>query len=216
MNLKIDGKNVWKKRIKEQTQFIHLLEDAFETEITTKSFGFYPNKIYFGTSLTADPLYTKQMKPTWMKIKKMLEKNKFEAYAPFLITDPHAKTPDKFDSYELRDLDHVQVLTAEIALFDLNRPSHGVGQEIELGVFMPKIGFAKEGVSRMTKGMPGFLVINYKTENELLKILEEIFKRENYKKEPFYTRRCDSHKTPSIFKGKTCLNCFHSKFLHEV
>lgn len=156
LHLKIDGKAIWKKRIQNQTQFIHLLEDIFGTEITTRSFGFYPNKIYFGTPLTSDSLYTKKTRALWLKLKKTIEKLNWKVYAPFGKTDPHAKTPDNLDSYQIRDLDHVQVLTAEVAFFDLNRPSHGIGQEIEMSFSIPKIGFSKEKVSRLVKGMPGF------------------------------------------------------------
>lgn len=216
LNLRVGGRPIWKKRIQNQTQFIHLLEDVFETEITTKSFGFYPNKIYFATPLTSDPVYTKKMKPVWLKIKKMLENLGWEVYTPFAKTDPHAKTPDTLDSYQIRDLDHIQVLTAEVALFDLNRPSHGVGQEIEMSVFMPTIGFSQERMSRMVKGMPGFLPLNYKNEKELIKILRQIFKRENFKKEPFYLAKCPSHPTQSVFKGENCLNCLCTSYLHRV
>lgn len=216
LNLKINSKSVWKKRIQNQTQFIHLLEDAFGTEITTKSFGFYPNTIYFATPLTSDPLYTEKTKPLWLKIKRILEKLGWDVYAPFDKTDPHSKTPDNLTSYEIRDLDHIKVLTAEIALFDLNRPSHGVGQEIEMSVFMPTIGFSKERIGRMTKGMPGFLAVNYKDDKKLLDLIKKIFKRGNYKKEPFYLSRCPNHPTQSILKGKTCLNCLFAANLHTA
>lgn len=216
LHLKIDGKTIWKKRIQNQTQFIHLLEDVFGTEITTRSFGFYPNKVYFGTPLTSDPLYTKKTRPLWLKLKQTIEKLNWEVYAPFGKTDPHAKTPDNLDSYQIRDLDHVQVLTAEVAFFDLNRPSHGIGQEIEMSFSIPKIGFSKEKVSRLVKGMPGFLIINYDGETELTNILERIFKREDYRKEPFYLSRCFKHSMQSIFKGKNCINCEFADYLHSV
>lgn len=216
LNLKINSRSVWKKRIQNQTQFIHLLEDTFATEITTRSFGFYPNKIYFATPLTSDPLYTQKTKPLWIKIKRMLERLRWDIYAPFDHTDPHSKTPDTLDSYEIRDLDHIRVLTAEVALFDLNRPSHGVGQEIEMSVFMPTIGFSKERISRMTKGMPGFLAVSYKNDKELLEIMKKIFQRKNYKKEPFYLSKCSNHPTQSIFKGKNCLNCLFAPILHTA
>ncbi len=216
LNLKLSGKAVWKKRIQNQTQFIHLLEDVFGTEITTKSFGFYPNKVYFGTPLTSDPLYTQNTKPMWVKIKKTIEKLGWEVYAPFDRTEQKKKTPDTLNSYEIRDLDHIQVLTAEVALFDLNRPSHGVGQEIEMGIFMPTVAFSQTRVSRMTKGMPGFLAINYKDDKELLTIVKKIFQRRNYKKEPFYLDKCANHPTQSVFRGRDCLNCLFSAYLHVI
>lgn len=215
LNLKVDGKAVWKKRMQSQTQFIHLLEDVFGTEITKQSFGFYPGRIYFATPLTSDLQYTQKMRPTWLKILRMLERLGWDVYAPFAKTDPHSKIPDNLDSYQIRDLDHIKVLTAEVALFDLNRPSHGVGQEIEMSVFMPAVGFSQEKVSRMTKGMPGFLPINYQNKKELLKILELLFKRRNYKKEPLYLAKCSKHNAQSVFKGKICLNCQAADYLHS-
>lgn len=214
LNLKVSGRPVWKKRIQNQTQFIHLLEDVFGTEITKQSFGFYPGRIYFATPLTSDPNYTQKMGPTWIKIKRALEHLGWDVYAPFAKTDPHSKIPDNLDSYQIRDLDHIQVLTAEAALFDLNRPSHGVGQEIEMSVFMPTVGFSQERVSRMTKGMPGMIVINYQNEKKLLEVLKEIFSRKNFKKEPFFLSKCPQHTAQSVFKGKVCLNCAVARHLH--
>lgn len=212
----INGKAVFKKRIRSQTQYIHLLEDLFETDISKESFGFYPNKIYFSTPLTSDPKYTQEMKPVWHKIKKNLEKLNWEVYAPFNLTDPHSRNPDSLDSYQIRDLDHIQVMTAEVGLFDLNRPSHGVGQEIQMSMFMPSIGFSQSKVSRMTKGMPGLMILDYKDEKELLGMLSDIFKRQSFRSMPFYLDRCSKHPTQSIFKGKICLNCKYTSKLHEV
>jgi len=216
LKVKVKGKNIWKSRVKHQTQFLHLLEEVFCTEISNESFGFYPNRIYFATSLTADPKYAESMKKTWNKIIKSVEKFDWDVYAPFSKTDPHSKNPDTLDSYQIRDLDHVNVLNAEVALMDLNRPSHGVGQEIEMSLFMPTIGFSKSRVSRMTKGMPGFIVLNYTDENELLNLLIKIFQRKSYKKEPFYLDNCSYHPTKSIFKGLTCLNCNFKEYLHTA
>ncbi len=156
------------------------------------------------------------MKPTWNKIIKELAKLDWDVYAPFNQTDPHSKNPDTLDSYQIRDLDHTQVLTAEVALMDLNRPSHGVGQEIEMSVFMPKIGFAQAKVSRMTKGMPGLMILHYENERELTEMLKQIFKRNGYKKEPFYLAKCHEHPTHTIFKGNVCLNCAFANHLHKV
>src|SRR5690242_15711767 len=120
LNTKINKKNVWKKRIRFQTHYIQLLEDVFESEISHESFAFYPKRIYFSTSLTTDPKYTQSMKPTWNKIIKTIEKLDWDVYAPFNVTDPHAKTFDNLNSAQIRDLDHINVLKAEVALIDLN------------------------------------------------------------------------------------------------
>lgn len=216
LNTTVNGHRVWKDRIRNQSLFLHLLEDVFETDITTQSFGFNPGRIYFATSLTADPAYTNSMKPTWGKMIKDLEKLEWDVYAPFNQTDPHSKNPDTLDSYQIRDLDHIQVMMAEVALIDMNRPSHGVGQEIEMGLFMPKIGFSQARVSRMTKGMPGLLILQYKDEKELRDLLKRIFERKSFKKEPFYLGKCEQHKTQSIFKGAVCLNCEFAEYSHSA
>lgn len=85
-----------------------------------------------------------------------------------------------------------------------------------MATFMPKVGFSQEKVSRMVKGMPGFLVLNYRNERELLTLLKEVFARKSYKKEPFYLEKCPHHHTRSVFKGKTCLNCKFREQLHPV
>lgn len=215
LKVKIQNIPIWKKRVKLQTQFLHLLEEVFDTDISTKAFGFYPRRIYFATPLTSDPEYTKKMKPVWHRMSKMLEKLGWDVYAPFDQSDPHAKIPDNLTSYQIRDLDHIKVLQAEVALMDLNRPSHGVGQEIEMSMFMPTIGFSQSRVSRMSKGMPGFLVINYKNEKELMGIMKKIFTRTSYKKEPFYLGKCQNHAYQTIFKRSECLHCLLQKHLHQ-
>src|ERR1700722_8475092 len=114
-NTKVDKKPIWKRRIKQQTLFLHLLEDVFGTDISKESFGFYPNRIYFATSLTADPVYTKSMISVWHRIIKEIEKFDWEVYAPFDQSNPHSKTPDGLDSYQIRDLDEIQVMLDAVA-----------------------------------------------------------------------------------------------------
>lgn len=217
LSIKLNGKKIWKDRITHQTQLLHLLEEAFGTsDISSESFAFYPKRIYFATSLTADPEYTKSMMPVWHRINKELEKLDWNVYAPFDQSNPHSNLPDGLDSYEIRDLDHINVLKSEVALMDLNRPSHGVGQEIEMSLSVPKIGFSQAKVSRMTKGMPGTIVFNYKDENELISLLKRVFERTSHKKEPFYLDKCPKQITKSIFKGEICLNCEFRSYLHSV
>lgn len=213
---KVNGVSVWKKRIRLQTQFLHLLEDALDTDISSESFGFYPGRIYFATSLTGDIEYTKKMKPIWHKINVFLRKMGYDVYAPFDVTDPHQKIPDNLNSAQIRDLDHINVLKAEIGLMDLNRPAHGVGQEIEMSMFMPTIAFSQGRVSRLSKGMPGMLIFHYKDIKELLQIIKEIFKRRDYKKEPFYVAKCPKHIIASVWKGRECQQCKFEKYLHEM
>jgi len=101
------------------------------------------------------------------------------------------------DSSQIRDLDHMRVSQAEVALMDLHRPSHGVGQEIEMSVFMPTIGFSQVKVSRLVKGMPGMLILHYNDDKELIS-----FTRLHYKKEPFYLGSCPKHKSKVSLKVK--------------
>lgn len=216
LSVKVNGKHIWKERISNQTALLHLVENIFGTDISTKAFGFYPKRIYFATSLTADPVYTKSMISVWHRIIKEIEKFDWEVYAPFDQSNPHSKIPDGLDSYQIRDLDHINVLKSEVALMDLNRPSHGVGQEIEIALSIPKIAFSQTKVSRMAKGVPGMLLLNYKDEKELIDLLKRIFQRTNYKKEPFYLDKCANHPTKSIFKGEMCLNCEFSLYTHSA
>jgi hypothetical protein len=216
LNIKINNTTVWKKRIKLQTQFLHLLDEAFDTDLSSQAFGFYPKRIYFSTPLTSDPEYTKKMKPFWHSIIKILTKQGWDIYAPFDKSDPHSKIPDNLNSNQIRDLDHIKILQAEISLVDLNRPSHGVGQEMEMSMFMPTIGFSQNRVSRLTKGMPGNLILTYTNEKELLHLLKKIFTRTNFKKEPFYLTSCPKHAGQSIFKGKECLCCSFDQYLHQM
>lgn len=216
MNVKVEGKEVWRERIRNQNIYLHLLEPVFGLDITTKSYSFYPGTIYFGTPLTANPEYTKKTKSTWKKIKNLILKSGWkDVYAPFEKTDPHAKIPDKLNAFELSKLDHIRVLTAEVGLFDCNIPSHGIGQEIQLGIFMPVISFSQNRISRMVKGIPGSIFLNYKNEEELLELIKSIFERESYKKQPFYTAKCPKHITYSVFKGKECLRCKFKENIHE-
>lgn len=216
MDTRIDGKEVWRERIKNQTAYLHVLEPIFGLDISNKSYSFYPGTVYFGTPLTANPDYTKKMKPKWIEIKNTILKDGWEnIYSPFEKTDPHSRIPDKLNSFEISKLDHIKVLTAEVGLFDLNIPSHGIGQEIQLGVFMPIIGFSQKKISRMTKGIPGSIFLNYKNNAELLNLIRSIFQRKSYQKEPFYTAKCPKHITHSIFKGRECLRCKLKKNIHE-
>lgn len=212
----VKNQKVWKERVENQTRLVHLLERLFGAEMTNRAFSFYPGRIYFSTPLTSSPAYTEKTRPLWQKIKNLLVELGYQVYAPFEKTDPHARVPDNLSSFEIAELDHVQVLTAEAALMDLNVPSHGVGQEIELGIFLPVFSFAKGRVSRMIKGTPGTMVFSYKNEKELLKILRLVFRRKSYRQEPFYLGKCRKHKVFTIFKGKTCLFCRFQKFLHPL
>ncbi len=207
LNVKVGTKRVWEERVKNQNILTHLLEDSFGTSINLKAFSFYPYKVYFGTPLTCYPQYVSQSKPFWEKIINIFEKNRWNVYAAFQHIDPYAKLPEKFSSFWELDFDHTEVLLSEIVLMDLNFPSHGVGQEIQLSLFQPLIGFSKNRVSRMVKGRPGSLILNYKEEDELYNLLGEIVKRKSYRREPFYIKKCSKHPFKTVFKGRDCLNC---------
>lgn len=213
LNVKIGTKRVWEERVQNQTILIHLLENAFGTNVSLKAFSFYPQKVYFGMPLTSYPEYAKQSKPFWEKIIKVFKKNRWDIYAAFQHIDPQAKLPKKFSSFKELDFDHTEVLLSELVLMDLNYPSHGVGQEIQISLFQPLIGFSKSRVARMVIGRPGSLILKYEKDEELLKLLEEISKRKSYRQEPFYIKKCKHHPMKSIFKGKTCLNCLFKDHL---
>lgn len=215
LNVKVGTKRVWEERVKNQTILTHLLEDSFETSINLKAFSFYPNKLYFGTPLTSYPEYVKKNIPFYEKIINIFESHRWNIYAAYQHVNPYTKLPNKFSSFKELDFDHTEVLLSEIILMDLNNPSHGVGQEVQLSLFQPLIGFSKNRVSRMVKGRPGSLILNYKTDDELFKILEEIAKRKSFSKEPFYIKKCANHPFKTIFKGKICLNCKYKNNLHE-
>jgi len=207
LKVKVGTKRVWQKRVKNQSILTQLIEDSFGTSIDIKAFSFYPNKLYFGTPLTSYPKHLKINRPFYNKITKTFTSNRWKVYAAFTHINPLKKLPPKFGSFEELDFDHTEVLLSELLLMDLNHPSHGVGQEIQLSLFQPLIGFSKNRVSRMVKGRPGSLILSYKEEDELLEILANIAKRKSYKKEPFYIKKCSKHPFKTVFKGKECLNC---------
>jgi len=213
LNVKIGTKRVWEERVQNQTMLIHLLENAFGTDVNLKAFSFYPQKVYFGMPLSFYPEYVKESQPFWEKIIQVFTKNRWNVYAAFEHIDPQAKLPEKFSSFKELDFDHTEVLLSELVLMDLNHPSHGVGQEIQISLFEPLIGFSKNRVPRMVVGRPGSLILKYAKDEELLKLLDEISKRKSYRKEPFYIKKCSHHPLKSIFKGKTCLNCKYKDYL---
>jgi hypothetical protein len=145
-------------------------------------------------------------KNLWNKIVKVLEKNRWKVYSAYKTVDPKKEIPAKFDTFDDLGFGHVQLLTSELVLMDLNYPSHGVGQQLELSLFQPLIGFSKGPVTRMVKGRPGSLILKYKTEDELVEMIDKISKRKSYKKEPFYIKKSPDHFLKSVYKGKLCLN----------
>ena len=94
----------------------------------------------------------------------------------------------------------------------LDHDAHGVGQQLEMSLFQPLIGFSKGPVARMVKGRPGSLILKYETEDQLLNILSQISKRKSYRKEPFYVRKNSSRFLKSVYKGKVCLNTLYKDF----
>ncbi len=213
LKVKIGTKYVWEERVRHQATLVHLLEEAFDTKLNLKAFSFYPNRLYFGMSITSHPEYVKKTKPFWRKIAATLEKNRWNVYSAFRH-NPNLKVPQKFRAFEELNFDYAELLLSELVLMDLNHPSHGVGEELGLSLFQPMIGFSKNPVSRMVKGRPGSLILKYKTEEELLKLLARISKRKSYRLEPFYVKKCSAHALKTVFKGKVCLNCFLKDKLH--
>lgn len=215
LEVKIGTKYVWEERVRHQTTLVHLFEDAFDTKLNFQAFSFYPNRLYFGMPITSFPDYAEKAKPLWEKIDKIFNKNRWKSYAAYHYANPDLKVPAKFTSFEELNFDYVELLLSELVLMDLNYPSHGVGQEVGLSLFQPLIGFSKNPVSRMVRGRPGSLIIKYKTDEELLKILEIISKRKSYRREPFYVKKCSAHSLKTVFKGKICLNCLLKENLYS-
>jgi hypothetical protein len=207
LKVKIGTKYIWEERVRHQATLVHLLEEAFDTKLNLKAFSFYPNRLYFGMSITSHPKYVKETKPFWRKIAKTFEKNRWSVYSAYRHADPNLRVPSKFDAFEELNFDYVELLLSELVLMDLNHPSHGVGEELGLSLFQPVIGFSKNPVSRMVKGRPGTLILKYETGKELLELLAKISKRKSFRLEPFYVRKCSAHSLKTVFKGKTCLNC---------
>ncbi|MBU4209965.1 hypothetical protein KKC08_02715 [Patescibacteria group bacterium] len=213
LKVKIGTKYVWEKRVAQQNSLIHLLENMYGIKLNFRAFSFYPNYLYFGMPITSHP-NIKKAKLLWQKIDKVFEKNRWKTHSAYKYVDPNLDVPKDFDSFEDLGFGHVQLLLSELVLLDFNYPSHGVGLETNLSLLQPLIGFSKNSISRMVKGRPGSLILKYKTEEELLKILCQISKRKSYRKEPFYIKKCPNHPLKAVFKGKTCLNCLFKNNLH--
>lgn len=207
LTVKIGTKYVWEERVRNQATLVHLLEDIFGIKINFRAFSFYPNRLYFGMPITFYPQYINKARPLWEKIVKIFEANRWKVYAAYKHVNPNLAVPTKFSSFDELGFDHVKLLLSELVLMDLNFPSHGVGQQVELSMFQPIIGFSKNPVSRMVRGRPGSLILKYKTDEELLNLLSEIAKRKSFRREPFYIKKCANHPFKAVFKGKTCLNC---------
>ena len=205
LTVKVGTKYVWEDRVRNQTNLVHLLEDIYGIKLNFRAFSFYPNYLYFGMPITNSPIFEKS-KPLWTKITKVFQNNKWKVYSAWEHVNPDLAVPQKIDSFDDLGFGHVQVLLSELVLMDLNYPSFGVGQQIELSLFQPFIGFSKSSVSRMVRGRPGSLILKYKNEDDLLKMLQIITKRKSYKSEPFYTKKSSFRPLTCVFKGKTNLN----------
>lgn len=213
LKVKIATKYVWEERVRHQTILVQLLEEAFNIKLNFRAFSFYPNRLYFGMPLSFNSEYAKSAKPLWQKITNLFEKNRWKVYPAFKHINPHKKLSPKFTSFADVGFGYTQLLLSELVLVDLNVPSHGVGRQLELSLFQPLIGFSKNPVSRMVSGRPGSLILKYKNDEELLKMLTEISKRKSSRKEPFYIKKCCKHPLKSVFKGKCCLNCLFKENL---
>jgi len=208
LKVKIGTKYVWEERVRTQATLVHLLEEMYGIKLNFRALSFYPNYLYFGMPITSHPDIEKA-KPLWQKINKIFVGNHWKVYPAFEYVDPNKEIPPKFDTFDDLGFGHVQLLLSELVLMDLNYPSHGVGQQLELSLFQPLIGFSKNPVSRMVKGRPGSLILKYDQDVELLNMLSQIAKRKSYRSEPFYVKKESSRYLKSVFKGKVCLNSFY-------
>lgn len=211
LTVKVGTKYVWEERVKNQATLVHLLEDVYGIKLNLRAFSFYPNYLYFGMPLTFNPEMSKSIE-LWDKIVKAFEGNKWKVYSAYKNVDPQKEIPKKFDTFDDLGFGHVQLLLSELVLMDLNYPSHGVGQQLDLSLVQPLIGFSKNSVTRMVKGRPGSLILNYENDEQLLNLLSQISKRKSYGNDPFYVKKANGRFLKSIFKGKTNLNNLYKDF----
>lgn len=205
LTVKMGTKYVWEERVRHQTEMVHMLEDMYGIDLNMRAFSFYPNYLYFGMPITYHP-HLEEAKELWTKIGKVFAGHRWKVCSAFEHVVPNSKVPKKFDTFDDLGFDHVQMLLSELVLVDLNYPSLGVGQQMGLSLFQPLIGFSKQPVSRMAIGRPGSLILKYDKDEELLNMLNDISKRKNYQKEPFYVRKSGFRFLKSVYKGKECLN----------
>lgn len=211
LTVKVGTKYVWEDRVRHQSELVHLLEDVYGIKLNLRAFSFYPNNLYFGMPLTFHPNID-ESKILWGKIAKVFEANRWKVYSAFENVDTKKGIPKRLDTFDDLGFGHVQLLLSELVLMDLNHPSHGVGQQLEMSLFQPLIGFSKGPVTRMVKGRPGSLILKYETEEQLLNMLTQISKRKSFRKEPFYIRKNSSRFLKSVYKGKICLNTLYKDF----
>lgn len=205
LKVKVGTKYVWEDRVRQQANLVHMLENVYGIKLNFRAFSFYPNYLYFGGPISNNPNLI-ESKKLWRKVKKVFTNNWWKVYAAYEHVNPNKAIPKKYSNFEDLEFGHVQLLLSELVLVDLNYPSHGVGQQVELSLFQPLIGFSKGNVSRMIRGRPGSLILKYSSDEELLKMLSEISKRKSYQAEPFYVKKHSSRVLKSIYKGKQCLN----------
>jgi hypothetical protein len=208
LTVKVGTKYVWEERVRNQATLVHLLEDVYGIKLNLRAFSFYPNYLYFGMPLTFNPEMQKS-KALWDKIVRVFESNRWKVYSAYKNVDPQKAVPEKFDTFDDLGFGHVQLLLSELVLMDLNYPSHGVGQQLEMSLFQPLIGFSKNSVTRMVKGRPGSLILHYENDEQLLKFLNEISKRKSYARDPFYIKKANGRFLKSVFKGKVNLNSLY-------
>jgi hypothetical protein len=205
LTVKVGTKYVWEDRVAKQATLVHLLEDVYGIKLNLRAFSFYPNQLYFGMPLTFNPTIDSD-KLLWRKIDNIFTKNRWKTYAAFDHVNPTLDIPAQIDTFDDLGFGHVQLLLSELVVMDLNHPSFGVGQQLELSLFQPLIGFSKTPPSRMVKGRPGSLIIKYDTDDELLNIFHQITHRKSFSREPFYIKKHPSRPLKSIYKGKVCLH----------
>lgn len=205
LTTKVGTKYIWEDRVRQQAQLVHLLEDVYGIKLNMRAFSFYPNYLYFGQPLTFNPRLA-ESKLLWNKISQIFSNHRWKVYPAYQHVNTSLEVPAKFDTFDDLGFGHVQLLLSELVLMDLNQPSFGVGQQLELSLFQPLIGFTKNPITRMVKGRPGSLILKYDTDDELLNMLSDISKRKSFSKEPFYVKKGPSRFLKSVYKGKICLN----------
>jgi hypothetical protein len=198
------------KRLDTQQKFLDLFLQYFKEPTNLKTAkDFIPNNIYHSVSFSNHENYTKLYEEERNQTTLAIRKTGWDIWAPYEKTDPgkllkrfnkNTTTNHGHSAQEIADIDFARILKSEVLLLDLNLSSNGIGQETQIGFFIPKIVYTRKRPSMLTGGIPGTLPIFYDDYDELKKILIEIFSRKSYETEPFYI------KNEHIYKGEVDLN----------
>ncbi|MBN1618040.1 hypothetical protein JW887_01700 [Candidatus Dojkabacteria bacterium] len=211
----------WEKyintRCKVQKKFLNLfLRTLHDKSNLQDAFSFTPNSIYHSVSFSNHENYTPLYEQERNFVTSHIRSLGWDIWAPYEKTNPgkslkryerKTKTDHGLSPEEIVDLDFSRILTSEVVVYDYNLSSNGIGQELQVGFFLPKIVYSRKRPSMLTGGFPGTLCIYYDDAAVLSDIFRGIFSRKSYNEEPFYV------KDGCVFKGDENLNQKYKKYL---